>query len=313
MLVTMEQRYTLPLNIVLANASLASICSQLPYRMQPRVTQVYNLLTQGAPNHAQVSACPLNRSKRFRAQFKALAIQQMEEVKFMKLTEQIHFAFQAHHICLECGDNRTRENNSVHSVRRTLATLNELPPNSIWRTRSACLTLNMPTLVRIEQGPLTSCTPEAISGLLSSLAIDSQVASASSPAAADSSIRATAPPLSPLSPLCPLSPLSPSAMPSAPSHLPHTIFATHSCQICENEASPHDKSLRHLSLAKQGGKNTYSLPETIDPPTRIPQLDNRFAYQPPSTFYPAEDLEETAHLLQHVLSHGITLVKIIYF
>ena len=129
MLVTMEQRsYTLPLNIVLANASLASICSQLPYRMQPRVTQVYNLLTQGAPNHAQASACPLNRSKRFRAQFKALATQPMEEVKFMKLTEQIHFAFQAHHICLECGDNRTRENNSVHSVCRTLATLNELPP-----------------------------------------------------------------------------------------------------------------------------------------------------------------------------------------
>ena len=164
----------------------------------------------------------------------------------------------------------------------------------------------MPTLGRIEQGPLASCTPEAISDLLSSLAIDSQVASASSPAAADSSILSTAPPLSPLSPFCPLSPLSPSTMPSAPSHLLHTIFATHSCQICENEASPHDKLLRHLSLAKQGGMNSYSLPETIDPPTRIPQLDNRFAYKPPSTFTPAEGLEETAHLLQQVLSYGIT-------
>ena len=94
----------------------------------------------------------------------------------------------------------------MYSVCRALATLNELPPNSIWRTRSACITLNMPTLVRIEQGPLASCTPEAISGLLSSLAIDSQVASASSPAAADSSIHATASPLSPLAPFVPFLP-----------------------------------------------------------------------------------------------------------
>ena len=167
-LVTVEQRsYTMPLNIVLENASLARVCSQLPYRMQPRVTQVYNLLTQGPPHQSQLSACPLNRSKRFRTQFKALVTQLMKEVKFMRLTEQIYFDFQAHHICLECGGNRTKENNSVHSVYRAIH-IERAPPNSIWRTRSACLTLHMPTLVRIEQGPHARCTP-AISRLLSSL------------------------------------------------------------------------------------------------------------------------------------------------
>ena len=190
---------------------------------------------------------------------------------------------------------RAEQRKPMRNIRAAVLTLEQLSSNSIWRVHTACVQLHRDTLARIRQQPtnVSSCTPEAIARLLSSLSIVPAAVTTTTIATTSSSSSETAEVV---------------VLLGAPSNMSFKVFAQHVCELCQGDATPCEKSLRHLSLAKQYGKYRRSLSDTIDAPSRIAQLDSLYSYKPPATFYPCDNpaLEETARLLQQVLSHGIS-------